>query len=58
MQINEHIYASYATMINLWPYTLFVMPLSSSFFDPLCVVVNVYASLEALGLCYEETLMT
>ena len=58
MQVNEHTYASYATMINLWPYTLFVMPLPSSFFNPLCVVVNVYASLKALGLGYGETLMT
>jgi len=49
MQANEHICASFATMINLWLNTHFCHSFAKSLLLIHYVVANVYASLKALG---------
>jgi len=49
MQANEHICASFATMINLWLNIHFCHAFAKSLLLIHYVVANVYASLKALG---------
>ena len=58
MQVNEHICASFATMINLWLNIHFCHAFAKSLLLIHYVVANVYASLKSVGVTLWENIMT